>query len=42
MRGEIWSARIAPNAKVAEPLPIGSHARIVRVEGLTLLVVPEP
>lgn len=40
MRGEIWSARIAPNAKVAEPLPIGSHARIVRVEGLTLLVVP--
>src|SRR6185437_9361425 len=23
MRGEIWSARIAPNAKVAEPLPVG-------------------
>jgi membrane-bound serine protease (ClpP class) len=40
--GEIWSARIAPEAKVAEPLPIGAHVRIVRVEGLTLLVEPAP
>ncbi|HEX8728642.1 MAG TPA: NfeD family protein [Ktedonobacterales bacterium] len=40
--GENWNARIAPGAKVAEPLPIGAHARIVRVEGLTLLVEPAP
>ena len=42
LQGENWSARIAPTAKVAEPLPIGAHARVTRVDGLTLLVEPAP
>ncbi len=40
--GENWSARLSPTAKIAEPLPIGAHARITKVEGLTLLVEPTP
>ncbi|HET9110136.1 MAG TPA: NfeD family protein [Ktedonobacterales bacterium] len=40
--GENWSARLSSAAKVAEPVPVGAHARIVRVEGLTLIVEPAP
>ena len=40
--GENWSARLSPTAKVAEPVPAGAHARIVRVDGLTLIVEPVP
>ncbi|HEX8733290.1 MAG TPA: NfeD family protein [Ktedonobacterales bacterium] len=42
LSGENWAARLAALASVAGPLPIGAHARIVRVEGLTLLVEPVP
>ena len=40
--GENWSAKLAPAAHDAEPLPVGARARIVRVEGLTLFVEPAP
>lgn len=40
--GENWSARLASPANVPGPLPVGAHARIVRVQGLTLLVEPAP
>ncbi len=39
--GENWSARLAPSATAAGPLPVGAKARIVRVDGLTLIVDPE-
>lgn len=40
--GENWTAKLAPTVSGAESLPIGAHARIVRVEGLTLFVEPIP
>jgi membrane-bound serine protease (ClpP class) len=40
--GENWTARLNPSAKIAEPLPVGARARVVRVEGLTLIVEPVP
>lgn len=40
--GENWSAKLSPKAATDTALPIGARARIVRVEGLTLLVEPTP
>ncbi|MFI5275121.1 MAG: nodulation protein NfeD, partial [Ktedonobacterales bacterium] len=40
--GENWIAKLTPTATAAGPLPVGARARIVRVEGLTLLVEPAP
>ncbi|HEX8994736.1 MAG TPA: NfeD family protein [Ktedonobacterales bacterium] len=40
--GENWAAKLAPSAAEVGWLPLGAHARVVRVEGLTLLVVPTP
>jgi membrane protein implicated in regulation of membrane protease activity len=39
--GESWSAKLASTV-AAGPLPVGAHARIVRVDGLTLFVEPLP
>lgn len=37
--GENWSAKLASPGATG-PLPVGAHARITRVDGLTLLVEP--
>jgi membrane protein implicated in regulation of membrane protease activity len=40
--GENWIAKLSPKASEAGPLPAGARVRIVRVEGLMLLVEPAP
>ena len=40
--GENWSARLISASPGDGSLPIGAHARIVRVDGLTLMVEPAP
>jgi membrane-bound serine protease (ClpP class) len=40
--GENWSATLTARAGDAGPLPVGARARVVRVEGLMLVVEPAP